>query len=410
MCTKQLRKLSILAGLSLASCTLALRGESAAIPATARPVAYVYVSSAPTSGSPNVIHGFEANSNGRLIRIKGSPFPANDGSLSVNGNKLYGVNESSASLDGYSIMPNGRLTHHTSTDYAQFNPSGCGIAGWVFPDRTGADLYALNFLGDCANNTYQSYRVTTSDELTYLGNVNGGAGSFAGVYLPLTFLGDNRFGYQATNNGCFYFSVSGFARANNGDLNAVDAGATMPPAPTGYSIYIPDFTAADPANHVAIAMELANPPGCSGASLQIGSFTADSTGNLSSTNTSSDMPAIAITSVYDMKISPSGKLLAVSGAGGLEILRFDGANPPTRYTGLLTTDTVAQMFWDEDNHLYAISTSAGTLRVYTITNNKYHEALGSPYAITQPLAIAVKVEGTRGGRIPRFAQEPGEEE
>jgi len=49
------------------------------------------------------------------------------------------------------------------------------------------------------------------------------------------------------------------------------------------------------------------------------------------------------------------------------------------------------MFWDNDEHLYAISPFAGTLHVYTITDATHEEAPGSPYAITQPAAIAVKI-------------------
>ncbi|HUD66379.1 MAG TPA: hypothetical protein VMQ17_17460 [Candidatus Sulfotelmatobacter sp.] len=390
MCAKLLRKLLISVSLSIATCALALQGQLAASPSAAKPVAYVYISSTPVSGSPNVINGFEASSTGQLTPVTGSPFQANDGVLSVNGNKLYGINSSATFLDGYSIAVDGGLTYLTSTDYALYNANGCGFAGWVFSDRTGTDLYALNFDGDCANNAYQSFRVNPSSELTYLGSGSGGAGSFSGVYLPLTFLGNNKYGYEATNNGCFYYQVWGFQRTNNGDLVDGGTGATLPSPPPGYRGYIADFTASDSTNHVAIAMEPANPPGCSGASVQVGSFTADSNGNLSTTNTNSDMPPIAISYIDDMKISPSGKLLAVGGTGGLQILHFNGPNPPTNYSGLLTTDAITQMFWDDDQHLYAISPSAGRLHVYTITTTKYQEAPGSPYPITQPFAIAIQ--------------------
>jgi hypothetical protein len=36
-------------------------------------------------------------------------------------------------------------------------------------------------------------------------------------------------------------------------------------------------------------------------------------------------------------------------------------------TGLLTTDEVDQVFWDNDNHLYAIGQAAGKLFVFTGT-------------------------------------------
>src|SRR5215469_12293111 len=149
--------------------------------------------------------------------------------------------------------------------------------------------------------------------------------------------------------------------------------------------------AAAPSNYVAVAMEAAVPPGCSqGVPIQIGSFTADTQGNLSSTNTSTEMPDTAITSVEDMKISPAGNLLAVGGTGGLQVFHFNGAHPPTHFTDVLTKDSVSQMFWDNANHLYALSPSTGKLRIYTITASSVTEAKGSPYAIANPLNIAVQ--------------------
>jgi hypothetical protein len=232
--------------------------------------------------------------------------------------------------------------------------------------------------------------VDKSGELTFLGSANGGAGSFSGINAPLSFLGNNEFGYEATNNGCFYYQVWGFQRTKSGDLNTLAVSAPLPAPPSGYSIYVPEFAAADPANHVAIAMQANNPPGCSTEPIQIGSFTANAQGNLSTTNNSGDMPAIELSAVYDMKISPNGALLAVGGPEGLQILHFNGPRPPSAYTGLVTTDAISQMFWDKDNHLYAISNAAGRLHVFTITNSTYSEAPGSPYAINQPFGLAVQ--------------------
>jgi hypothetical protein len=142
---------------------------------------------------------------------------------------------------------------------------------------------------------------------------------------------------------------------------------------------------------VAIALVAANPPGCSATTpQQIGSFTADANGNLTTTNTSANMPSTVISSVNDMKISPAGDLLAVGGMGGLQIFHFNGANPPTAYTAALTTDPVNQMFWDQFGHLYAISQTAGKLHVFSVTSAAAEEAPGSPYSISAPQYIAVQ--------------------
>ena len=90
-----------------------------------------------------------------------------------------------------------------------------------------------------------------------------------------------------------------------------------------------------------------------------------------------------------MVASPSGKLLAVAGTKGLQIFHFDGANPITHYTYLLTTDSIDQISWDNENHLYAISQSAGKLYVFTVTPVSFGQAPGSPYAIASPEFIAV---------------------
>ena len=99
----------------------------------------------------------------------------------------------------------------------------------------------------------------------------------------------------------------------------------------------------------------------------------------------------------DLKMSPSGKLLAVAGLNGLQVFHFNAAGPVTHYTGLLATKNVLQCFWDNDNHLYAIesplsptgSLTSGKLYVFTITPTSYSQAPGSPYTIFSPSSLAV---------------------
>jgi hypothetical protein len=93
------------------------------------------------------------------------------------------------------------------------------------------------------------------------------------------------------------------------------------------------------------------------------------------------MPQTLTNSVNDLWMSPSGKLLAVGGPGGLQVFHFNGAKPITDYTGLLTTDSIDQLFWDNNNHLYAISRQFGNLFVFTVTPLGYSQAPGSPHPI-----------------------------
>ena len=101
------------------------------------------------------------------------------------------------------------------------------------------------------------------------------------------------------------------------------------------------------------------------------------------------MPRIVVKGLTGMAMSPSGKLLAVSGTAGFEVFHFNGSKPITHYTGLLTNNRVDQLYWDNDNHLFAISLSASKLLVFTITPTSVSQAPGSPHRITKPESIVV---------------------
>ncbi len=380
------------ATLSAAASLAQVASTSAAISAPS--VAYVYVVSRPANASATEIDAYAASPSGELTAVTGSPFQQDEGALTADGKYLFGLNAGTTNIDTLAIAADGALRYVTSTDYAQFDTDDCGSAGSAFTDRTGTDLYPLVFNADCANNYYQSYRIREgSGELNYLGSVNGGAGSFDGIYRPATFIGNNQYAYSATNNGCFYYGVQTFKRDASGLLvSDFNASVTRPAPPAGYSIYIPEFVSADPADHVAMVLQAANPPGCDNNFPQIASFTADSQGNLTTTNTSANMPATLIQYVNDLKVSPNGKLLAVAGTNGVQVFHFNGANPPTAYTPLLTTENINQMFWDNDNHLYGINEVGADMHVFTVTPTTYKEAPGSPYTISQPESIAVQPE------------------
>jgi len=166
----------------------------------------------------------------------------------------------------------------------------------------------------------------------------------------------------------------------------------MPVAKQG-DFYCSFLAATDVTNHVAISVQALNaqswqpdgPP-------QLASYTADASGNLATKSAYSNMPETAVRSVIDISMSPSGKLVAVAGAAGLQVFHFHGSNPITHYTGLLTNVQMDQLSWDNHNHLYAISRSAGKLFVFTITPTSVRQAPGSPYTITNPQNIAVLPE------------------
>ena len=351
------------------------------------PVAYVYVASYPGNGAPSVIVGYSASSTGALTPIPGSPFQQNVGSMAVNGKYLMALtNSSPPNIDTLQIGSNGALTYVTSTPCGQAG-NGCLAAFNVFFDHTGSDLYAME-LDDNNNDNTESYAVDkSSGALNYLGDAVTGA--FPGDYTGTFFIGDNVYAYSTDQSGCMYPGIYGFQRESSGLLNLINTQFNMPKPPPGVRTYYPDLTVADPNSNLAFLEQPANPPGCAAGPLQIAVYTADANGNINTKSTYKDMPATSIQNPFDMKMSPSGQLLAVAGQEGLQVFHFNGSNPVTHYTGLLVNEPIIQMFWDNSNHLYAIS-SAGKLYVGTITPTKIAMAPGSPYSVTGPQYVVVQ--------------------
>ncbi|HTW32385.1 MAG TPA: hypothetical protein VMD76_11950, partial [Candidatus Sulfotelmatobacter sp.] len=79
----------------------------------------------------------------------------------------------------------------------------------------------------------------------------------------------------------------------------------------------------------------------------------------------------------------------VGGTSGLQVFHFNGAKPVTTYTDLLTKEAIGQVFWDNHNHLYALSPATGKLYVFTVTPTSYSQAKGSPYTITGAESLQV---------------------
>jgi hypothetical protein len=101
----------------------------------------------------------------------------------------------------------------------------------------------------------------------------------------------------------------------------------------------------------------------------------DAQGDLSTPNTRQWMPT-AVINPTSRNMSPSGKLLAVAGnvsgpatrnAGpqypGPQVFHFNGPSPITLYSGVLTSDLIDYIHWDNANHLYALSNASGIVYV-----------------------------------------------
>lgn len=359
-------------------------GSEAAV--SKAPVAYVYVSSNIFASNPE-IYAYGAASNGKLTAVAGSPFPAAiayGGSLAVNAKYLFATN--GVDISSFAIASNGALHRVASSDAQGFNQSDCGGPVSLFLDRSGATLYDQDIYSDCANNAYQFFGIGASTgDLSYRGTTARMTPEFM---VPLSFVGSNKYAYGAS---CYHWNqvIFGFARTSDGALSSLAIDPAMPEAQNG-NFYCPYLSASDSADHVVVPVQpMSNASFEPSGVYQLAVYTADSSGNLTTSSTYSNMPKVSVASVTSISMSPSGELLAVGGTAGVQVFHFNGANPVTRFTGLLNSMEVDQVAWDNDNHLYAISQSGGKLFVFTITPTSHSPVAGSPYIVTKPQNISV---------------------
>jgi hypothetical protein len=347
-----------------------------ASPSTA-PVAFVYVSSFPnTTGQ---INAYSAAANGTLTAIPGSPFPGNVNYMAVNGAWLFAIenNPNESLVDSYSIASNGVLTLK-DTNTANANP---GVLS-VYLDHTGSTLYADYYT---TNNDYLSYSIDqATGKLTQIGDLAGGPSNGS----PVSFIGNNGFAYSSS---CYHFgpAIIGVRRNTDGTFSYLNNFNPPFPAPPAGDFYCPWLAAADARNHLAVAVQPFTGNWVSDGPYQLATYTASSSGQLTTNSRYANMPKVLVGSITDYWMSPNGRFLAVGGSSGLQIFHFNGANPITKYTGLLTTKEVDQVFWDNAHHLYAISRAAGQLYVFTVTSTSVTQAPGSPHSITVPEYLIV---------------------
>ena len=364
--------------------------QPALISAQTKPAAYVYVSMTPTHSSVNEIMGFAAESNGALTPLPGSPYTADVTNMAVNGTYLFGVGaqRNGVYIDSFRLESNGALNTAGQTDIAQFSTNDCGAPGGIVLDHTGQSLYEFEYRGDCSNNDMRSLNVMkASGDLQNMGATEGNSW----LTQPVTILSNNTYAYAVSCLGNMYWGVWGFKRGTNGALTDLPNFSRTLPTPKSGDFWCPMQASADPSLHVAMVLQAVNGSSFgSDGGAQIASFTAAGNGNLTTTNTEAEMPVTAVGFPLSSSMAPSGKLLAVGGTKGLQIFHFNGAMPATRYTGVLAGVEIDQMFWDKENHLYAISRTVGKLYVFTITPGGFSQAPGSPHAITAPQNVIVR--------------------
>jgi len=351
--------------------------------ATPSPVAYVYVQS--SSG----VEAYSAASNGKLTKISGSPFQTTGAIAGSTGSIFYTIGTDY--IHSYAVASDGGIKAQVSEINSQkYSGAACGTvpdgAGGVL-DHSGKYFY-LQLSKPAGCDVFQTYTIGKDGALTF-NNWTELAGDLGPIYVP-TILGNEAFAYSIQYD-VHYSSTVGFAREPSGALQVINTQETDPSDPNGANAY-PTLVAADPTDHLAVtlAYNASNPP-------YLGSYTADGEGNITSTNPFDKLQLLPFAAT-ELAMSPSGTFVAVAGgypsgygAGdGLEIYHFNGADPITSLSGLVTDMEIDAIKWDSSNHLYAISTKTNQLFVYTVTGNSISEAPGSPYTIKDPTGLVTK--------------------
>jgi hypothetical protein len=362
--------------------------ESVSEASASTPVAHVYVNSG------TKILAFTAAANGKLTAITGSPFNYNISLSGANGHFLFGFEPSSLVIDSLSMAANGALKKVATTNPQTYWPDpSCPMVTWngqgLKIDHSGLDLYNAGIPGEFGcYSAFQSYKIDDANgKLSYLGETDG---IFNGG-PQMSILGNNDFAYSVVcefpfGNGATA-EMTVFQRLSSGELATANAGVAIPAAPidpaegtAGY--YCPISMATDPTNHAAITYQAWGYDGTATyGPIVIATYTADSKGNLTTTNTYKTM-AVSAAGGTTMRMSPSGKILAVNGSG-LELYHFNGGSPLTKYKFFTNSELNGSALWDNDNHMYVLGSDSkgGKLWVYTVTPTSITEAPGSPYSI-----------------------------
>jgi hypothetical protein len=370
-------------------------------------VAYVYV------GTTKGVYLYDAASNGALTLVSGSPFTIAGNAIGSNGKYL--VSLGADYVHSYPVASNGAINQQVSqinTQSYSGNECGTGAAG-IF-DHSGHDIYVelAQNASSAHCNAFQSFMISNAGSLTFIGSITFDVG-YSALPGPITITANDAYAFDGLPIFTCGEQTNAFLRESSGALASNTLTITGPNPEPGWNISsLPPLTA-DPANHLAVAVHASPSDSCGGPhnTAQLASYTVDSQGNLTSTNTWQNMPAPRVYPTV-MNMSPSGMFLAIGGnvaksssngtqSTGLDVFHFNGANPITSYSGTLTTTPIDEIHWDSSNHLYALSNSTGKLYVYTVTPSSITAAPGSPYSIAaMPNALVVVAAGCTGPMSP----------
>ncbi len=362
--------------------------DSVAPAVTAAPVAYVYI------GTTKGVYLYDAASTGKLTRVSSSAYhPAG---LAIGSNGKYFISLGTDYVHSYKLGSNGAIGASASEINTQYYyASQCGTTGGAVLDHTGQDVYVRMdgaFVDGTAICTgFQTFKIGSTGALTFNGATIATTDKYSccdsgGTLLTLT--GNDTHAYSTMAGGYSpYEQIIAFSRNSSGILEFTNFNQTDPSGLQSYQNYVPINVAADPTNHLAVSLNIADDLY---SQPQLASYTVDSSGDIVSTNTAKNMPTPNV-NVTSLNMSPSGKLLAVASSSantllsistaGLQVFHFNGAAPIAAYSGILTATPIDEIHWDNSNHLYALSNTKDKLYVFTVTPTSIKAVSGSPFTV-----------------------------
>jgi hypothetical protein len=346
------------------------------------------------------VYAYDASSTGKLTLIKGSPFKTAGQMVGTNGTHF--VTSDSTSVYSYAVESNGAIGKLVSDINTQhYSGSDCGTIGYQGAvagefAHTGETVYILLSGApgdnDGACDGIQTYGISKSGTFTFKGATafNQEASYFYAGNLP-TLTGNGKFGYGFEYN-IFDEDVCSptlniFAGESGGVLGYQDNLLTPPPAPPSGDSWILTAITDDPSDHIVLALYTTTDVDCNDGPTfgpaQLASYTVNSQGNLTTTNTYENMPKLPGGDYpYLMKLDPTGKILAVAMGTGVAFYHFNGADPITAFSGIIgDSGQIALMAWDTRGHLYAQNSASGRMHVYEVTTKTAKELSGSPTSI-----------------------------
>jgi hypothetical protein len=368
---------------AFATAAIVVQGST---PANAAPVAYAFVSTA----SPNNVETLAVSSSGSFTHVGTASSPTTIYHMSTNGKFVFGIDDAS-NIYTYSIGPTGALTLVATTNAGEY-VSGFSSA-YSIPltqvDPQGATIYTM--VGTSQTDWFlESFKIESNGMLQFLGK----------TYADPNALNQIRFvqnGVYAFTDGCYNTAPgASFTTDSNdiSDLVVYERGSTGllsylatsndPPTSEGGEDYCAGANANDPTDHVAVAFTTFYPAGddiVGGTSL--GTYTVQ--GTPTTTSNYDNMPITSVTASA-MSIDPTGKLLAVVGAGAFDVFHFNGANPITKYTGEIKTSGANRFVaWDKSSHMYMLTDHS--VDIYNATPTTFTEL--KPWEFTAPYGMIV---------------------